>query len=141
MTEVLAAAKKGAKVAYATNTQENHQHPTGLRKYVETHKAQYPGNDTLENQLNMWMVAFEEAEERKRLALEAAGDDGWTVVTRKAGRKRKSGVPSMPIVFQNCRLHDVAARCCFHTSWIIDGLRVPQFCREHSYWWRVTSCS
>lgn len=102
VSKVLAAAKKGALVAFATNNQATDQHPTGLRKYVEVQKARCPGNDKLEQELNSWMVAFEESEERKRRALEAAAaDDGWTLVTRKAGRKRKNGEAMIYIYVDN----------------------------------------
>lgn len=91
VSNVLAAAKKGALVTFTTNMSD--QQATGLRKLVHLHKAQYPGNQKLELELNSWMEAFETAEaQRKRATEAAAADDGWTVVTRKPGRKRKSGM-------------------------------------------------
>lgn len=46
------------------------------------------------------MEAYEAEEERKRTAAEQnAADDGWTVVTRKAGRKRKQGVAPAQMKF------------------------------------------
>lgn len=55
-------------------------------------QAQYPGTAALQEQLNTWTEDYEAAEEAKRLEAEKAqADDGWTVVTNKAGRKRASG--------------------------------------------------
>lgn len=66
--------------------------PLGLRAFVEQHKAQYPGNAELQAQLDDWMEQYEAEEQRKTLAARAAlADDGWTVVTKKAGRKRQQG--------------------------------------------------
>lgn len=120
VAKVLAAAKKGALVAFATSNQATDQHTTGLRKHVELHKARCPGNDKLEQELSSWMVAFEEAEERKRRALEAAAaDDGWTVVTRKAGRKRKNGEAGIHTMMQSRCLPRLAMyrfSCCCSTD-------------------------
>eukprot|EP00892_Ulva_mutabilis_P010579 jgi/Ulvmu1/7894/UM004_0126.1 len=92
VSKVLAAAKKGALVRFQINHDTPDKQSTGLRNHIDLHKAQYPGNEKLEQTLNSWMDAFEAAEEQRMRAAEAAAaDDGWTVVTRKPGRKRKSG--------------------------------------------------
>lgn len=59
---------------------------TGLKAWVNAHKARFPGNDELQRQLDAWTEDFEAAEERKRKAAEEAADDGWTVVKRHRGR-------------------------------------------------------
>jgi Ribosomal RNA-processing protein 7 (RRP7) C-terminal domain len=85
----LSVASKGS-VVQAQALKAADEHAVGLRAYVEEHKSLYPGNEQLSRELDAWMEAFEEEEERKRQAAEQA-DDGWTVVTRKPGRKRKQG--------------------------------------------------
>lgn len=68
----------------------------GLRAYVDAHKSAFPGNQKLKEELDTWMEAYEAEEERKRIAAQqSTADDGWTVVTRKAGRKRKQGMPPL----------------------------------------------
>ncbi|KAK9831949.1 hypothetical protein WJX81_001994 [Elliptochloris bilobata] len=63
--------------------------PYGLKAWVEAHKALFPGNAVLRQQLDEWTEAHEaEEERRKAAAAEAANCDGWTVVTRKAGRRK-----------------------------------------------------
>lgn len=90
----LSTAKKGAVIQVPPEDTDTGA-AEGLRGMVEAHKAQFPGNQELTARLNDWMVAFEEEEERKRKAAEAAvADDGWTVVTKRAGRKRHRGAPS-----------------------------------------------
>ena len=75
------------------------EQPMGLRAYVEAHKSLFPGNEKLREELDAWMEEYEAEEERKRIAAQqAAADDGWTVVTRKAGRKRKQGM--LPFIMQ-----------------------------------------
>jgi hypothetical protein len=74
-------------------------HSIGLRAYVDTHKSAFPGNQQLIQDLNAWMEAYEAEEERKRIAAQQSVEgDGWTVVTRKAGRKRKQGMQPMMYV-------------------------------------------
>jgi hypothetical protein len=66
-------------------------HFWGLRAWVESHKAQKPGNDVLQTELDRWMGEYEaEQEEKKRKALEASLEDGWTVVQRHKGRRKSS---------------------------------------------------
>jgi Ribosomal RNA-processing protein 7 (RRP7) C-terminal domain len=88
----------------------------GLRKWVEEHKAQYPGNAVLQKQLDEWMANFEDEEERRRKEAEqAAADDGWTVVTKRAGRKRKHGACLCMIAMHCChqrRDNTCAQSCC-----------------------------
>ena len=70
--------------------------PAGLRAMVHAHKSQFPGNQVLQKQLDAWMAAYEDAETKKRQEAEsAAAEDGWTVVTKRAGRKRKHGALAM----------------------------------------------
>ena len=91
LSAALKAARRGTVVDYAV-PDEPAGESTGLRARVEAHKAQYPGNAALQKSLDKWMESFEQEEERKRKAAEeAAAGDGWTVVTKRAGRKRKSG--------------------------------------------------
>ena len=88
----LAAGKKGAVVDFPCDTTDDDGPSIGLRRKVETHKAMSPGNAKLQKQLDNWIAEFEDEEERKRKAAdEAAADDGWTLVTKGAGRKRKHG--------------------------------------------------
>ena len=90
----LAAGKKSAVIEFPI-ADEDAGPSEGLRGMVEAHKASYPGNGVLQKQLDDWMVEFEQEEERKRVEAEnAAAEDGWTVVTKGAGRKRKSGACS-----------------------------------------------
>jgi Ribosomal RNA-processing protein 7 (RRP7) C-terminal domain len=90
----LRAARKGTTVEFLLGPSPEAVGPTGLRKLVQEHKAQYPGNEVLLKHLNEWMAAFEEREAEKQREAEApAADDGWTVVTRNGGRKRKQGLP------------------------------------------------
>ena len=57
-------------------------------------QSKFPGTANLQAQLNEWMENFELEEVRKAAAEAAAADDGWTLVTNKAGRKRAKGAPS-----------------------------------------------
>lgn len=109
LSAALKAARRGTVVDYAV-PDEPEGEATGLRARVEAHKAQYPGNATLQRSLDTWMADFEAEEERKRKAAEeAAAGDGWTVVTKRAGRKRKSGAPLCAV------MHGVASHP--HTAW------------------------
>lgn len=65
--------------------------PSGLKGWVEAHKAQKPGNAELQRQLDVWTEEFEaEEERRKAAALAAMEEDGWTVVQRHRGRKKNT---------------------------------------------------
>ncbi|KAF5831389.1 ribosomal RNA-processing protein 7-domain-containing protein [Dunaliella salina] len=62
---------------------------TGLRGWVNAHKAKRPGNAELQRQLDTWVAEHEEEEARAERAQQAAmAEDGWTVVVRSKGRKR-----------------------------------------------------
>jgi hypothetical protein len=88
---VLKAARKGLVVEYAASAEDGPR-AVGLRARVEAHKSQYPGNTALQDSLNEWMEKFENAEELRRKAAEkATAGDGWTVVVKRAGRKRNLG--------------------------------------------------
>ena len=56
---------------------------------MEAHKALKPGNVELLSELDEWMEAFDQEEERRKAeALAAMADEGWTVVQRhKASRQ------------------------------------------------------
>lgn len=61
----------------------------GLKGWVQEHKAQRPGNEVLQQQLDAWMLSFEESEKRKLEAQQSAMDEeGWTVVVKSKGRKK-----------------------------------------------------
>ena len=62
--------------------------------WVEEHKACFPGNGALAQQLDAWMEEFE-AEEARRKADAAAAltEDGWTVVKRRGVRVPAQGTP------------------------------------------------
>ncbi|KAG2496503.1 hypothetical protein HYH03_005328 [Edaphochlamys debaryana] len=63
--------------------------PIGLKVWVAEHKAARPGNEVLQAQIDDWMDAFDEEQERRARERQAAmGEDGWTVVVRAKGRKR-----------------------------------------------------
>lgn len=65
------------------------QTPFGLKCWVEAHKALKPGNAELLSELDEWMEAFDQEEERRKAeALAAMADEGWTVVQRHKGRKK-----------------------------------------------------
>jgi hypothetical protein len=99
----LKAARKGILVEYAPLAEDDPK-AVGLRARVEAHKAQYPGNSSLQRSLDTWMEEFEKAEEmRRKAAEEATAGDGWTVVVKRAGRKRKSG---MMASIRTCELHN-----------------------------------
>ena len=92
--EALEAAKTNAIVELPEQLSDDHALAThGLRARVEQHKQLYPGNEVLQKQLDQWMADFEAQEERQKREAEAAAaaDEGWTVVTKRAGRKRKAG--------------------------------------------------
>jgi ribosomal RNA-processing protein 7 len=92
LTAALSAGRQGT-VVELPEDKDDEGPSEGLRAMVEAHKARYPGNTVLQKQLDEWMEAFELEEERKRKeAEEAAAEDGWTVITKRAGRKRKQGV-------------------------------------------------
>lgn len=63
----------------------------GLKRWVEMHKAEKPGNDELRRRLDKWMEEYEEEEARRKAeAVAAMEDDGWTVVQRQKGRKKST---------------------------------------------------
>ena len=63
----------------------------GLKAWVVAHKAEKPGNNELQQQLDDWMEEFEAEEERRKTEARAAmEEDGWTVVQRHKGRKKNT---------------------------------------------------
>lgn len=55
---------------------------------MEEHKACFPGNGVLSQQLDSWMEEFEAEEARRKAdAAAALADDGWTVVKRRGVSK------------------------------------------------------
>eukprot|EP00879_Flechtneria_rotunda_P007287 GHRR01007644.1.p1 GENE.GHRR01007644.1~~GHRR01007644.1.p1 ORF type:complete len:243 (+),score=85.44 GHRR01007644.1:1304-2032(+) len=73
--------------------------PVGLKAWIAEHKAQRPGNEVLQEQLDEWVEAHEAAEAARVAARQAAmADDGWTVVVRSKGRKRAKGVGGVSTV-------------------------------------------
>ncbi|KAJ9523337.1 hypothetical protein QJQ45_005382 [Haematococcus lacustris] len=67
----------------------NNLQATGLRAWVEQHKAARPEPEELQRQLDEWTAAHEAEEERRAKERQAAmGGDGWTVVVRSKGRKK-----------------------------------------------------
>ncbi|GFH09565.1 RRM domain-containing protein [Haematococcus lacustris] len=61
----------------------NNLQATGLRAWVEQHKAARPEPEELQRQLDEWTAAHEAEEERRAKERQAAmGGDGWTVVVR-----------------------------------------------------------
>ena len=99
----LAVARKGQVISTDDDASEQ---SVGLRAYVDEHKSKFPGNQKLKEELDAWMEASEAEEECKRIAAQqSAADDGWTVVTRKAGRKRKQGVLPLIILLKDlCKI-------------------------------------
>lgn len=64
---------------------------TGLKGWLQGHKAAFPGTQVLQHQLDEWMEEFDAREARKLAAVaDAAADDGWTVVKRHKGRQTNS---------------------------------------------------
>lgn len=51
--------------------------------WVEEHKAQFPGNEVLQKQIDDWTEEHEAEEEAKKQSAQVAVEDGWTLVTRK----------------------------------------------------------
>lgn len=65
--------------------------PTGLKEWLNEYKAQRPGNLKLQQQIDEWMINFEEEQEKQKRAREAElAEDGWTVVKRRKGGKKVS---------------------------------------------------
>lgn len=62
----------------------------GLTAWVAAHRAARPGLAALQAQLDEWVAADEAASEAAARASEAAaaGEEGWTVVGRKQGRRK-----------------------------------------------------
>lgn len=51
--------------------------------WVRAHKALRPGNKVLQKELDAWVAAYEDEDERKQKEKTAAmAEDGWTVVVR-----------------------------------------------------------
>ena len=60
--------------------------------WVEEHKACFPGNGALAQQLDAWMEEFEAGEARRKAdAAAALTEDGWTVVKRRGVRVPAQG--------------------------------------------------
>lgn len=67
------------------------EEPTGVKAWVQEHKALRPGNKVLQKQLDDWVENFEEEEGRRGRDKKASmADDGWTVVVRSKGRAKIS---------------------------------------------------
>ncbi|CAG9466139.1 unnamed protein product [Pedinophyceae sp. YPF-701] len=82
----LALARRGGALQYE---ESSYAGPRGLKRWVEAHKARFPGNAELQASLDAWVEEFEQREEEERLEREAAmAGDGWTLVTSKRGRKK-----------------------------------------------------
>ena len=62
----------------------------GLAGWLAEHRAARPGLEVLQAEVDAWVAAHdaEAAAAAERAAEEAAGDDGWTVVGAKRGRRK-----------------------------------------------------
>jgi ribosomal RNA-processing protein 7 len=62
----------------------------GLAGWLAEHRGARPGLEVLQAEVDAWVAAHdaEAAETAARLEEEAAGDDGWTVVGAKRGRRK-----------------------------------------------------
>ena len=62
----------------------------GLAGWLAEHRAARPGLETLQAEVDAWVATHdaEAAAAAARLEEEAAGDDGWTVVGAKRGRRK-----------------------------------------------------